>query len=277
MFVAASCAEDDGGVIVSVDGSDISVEDVRDLLVQAVPEEVDVDAMPLDSPDVMAAINILVGVEAVEDEAAEFGVEAPQFGDPDVDFAETYNQFLEGIATNLVPDLSDADRQAEIDAFMEAATLSPPVCASHLLVETEAEAVDALARIEGGEAFAEVAGEVSIDTVSGAQGGSLGCADPSGYVPEFSNALVALEEGQISDPVQSEFGFHVILREDSADAIAERQASLLSQAEASLDNYLFSQRQAALQAWIGEILEESDVEVDPAFGTWMDQTVRPPA
>lgn len=275
-LLAASCASD-SRVAATVGDTDITVDDVDSILRLAIGDEVVVEDLALDSGEVTGALNVLVLIEAVKDDAAEFGVQAPALDDEDADFIETYNDFLEGIATSLVPDMSAEQRQAEIDIFMQAATLEPPVCSSHLLVESQADAVAALARIEAGEAFADVATAVSIDEGSAVQGGYLGCTDPSVYVPEFAEALVALEVGQVSAPVESQFGFHVIMREDAADAVAEREANLLAQAEASVDNFMFSQRQAALSGWISERLDAADVTVDPAFGSWVDGAVRPPA
>ena len=84
--------------------------------------------------------------------------------------------------------------------------------ARHILVPTEAEAKAALARVKGGEDFAKVADEVSKDP--GSQGGDLGWFTRDKMVPEFANAAAKLDKGQVSDPVKSEFGWHVIKLED---------------------------------------------------------------
>jgi peptidyl-prolyl cis-trans isomerase C len=84
--------------------------------------------------------------------------------------------------------------------------------ARHILVPTEDEAKAALARVKGGEDFAKVADEVSKDP--GSQGGDLGWFTKDKMVPEFANAAAKLDKGQISDPVKSEFGWHIIKLED---------------------------------------------------------------
>jgi len=157
--------------------------------------------------------------------------------------------------------------QEEIDAFFEEAALM--VCGSHILVETEAEAQDVVARLGAGEQFADVAIEVSIDG-SAASGGDLGCADPAQYVPEFSEAISSAEVGVPTAPVQSEFGFHVILlREDELPTEEEAITSLGSQAA-----------QQGSQDWFLSTAAAADVEVNEKFGTWQSEPtpeVVPPA
>ncbi len=87
--------------------------------------------------------------------------------------------------------------------------------ARHILVETEEAAVALIAELDGGADFVELAKEKSTGP-SGPSGGDLGWFTPERMVPEFSNAVAALEDGAYSEsPVQSQFGWHVILREDS--------------------------------------------------------------
>jgi len=81
--------------------------------------------------------------------------------------------------------------------------------ASHLLVETEEEAIAAKARITDGEEFADVARDVSTGP-TGPNGGNLGWFGAGQMVPEFEAAVVALEPGAVSDPVQTQFGWHVV-------------------------------------------------------------------
>ncbi|KFC74149.1 PpiC-type peptidyl-prolyl cis-trans isomerase precursor [Bosea sp. LC85] len=88
------------------------------------------------------------------------------------------------------------------------------VHARHILVEDEAKAKDAAARVKKGEDFAKVAAELSKDPGSGKEGGDLGWFTKERMVPQFSEAAFKLEKGQISEPVQSQFGWHVIKVED---------------------------------------------------------------
>ncbi len=83
---------------------------------------------------------------------------------------------------------------------------------AHILVKTEDEAKKVKARLDKGEKFADVAKEVSIDTGSKASGGDLGTVNyvNSGLDPQFMAAAMALKAGQISGPVQTQFGYHII-------------------------------------------------------------------
>ena len=89
--------------------------------------------------------------------------------------------------------------------------------ARHILVEKEAEAKDIIARLKKDPgAFAKLAMEKSKDQGSRASGGELGWFDPRRMVPEFGAALTKLEKGKFTlDPVKTQFGYHVILLEDS--------------------------------------------------------------
>ena len=84
--------------------------------------------------------------------------------------------------------------------------------ARHILLASEDEAKGVLRRLKAGEDFAKVADEVSKDP--GSKGGDLGWFTAERMVPEFSNAAFKLEKGQVSDPVKSQFGWHVIKLED---------------------------------------------------------------
>jgi peptidyl-prolyl cis-trans isomerase C len=88
------------------------------------------------------------------------------------------------------------------------------VRARHILVETEDQAKDVAKRVKGGEDFAKVAAELSKDPGSGKEGGDLGYFTKDRMVPEFADAAFKLDKGQISDPVKSQFGWHVIKVED---------------------------------------------------------------
>lgn len=84
------------------------------------------------------------------------------------------------------------------------------VWARHILVEKEEEAKDIYERLKKGEDFAELAKELSKDTGSGANGGDLGWFGRGAMVPEFEKVAFSLEVGEISEPVQSQFGYHII-------------------------------------------------------------------
>ncbi len=148
-------------------------------------------------------------------------------------------------------------------------------CASHILVATEEEALAAKDRVEGGEDFATVAGELSTDPSAAANGGDLGCAPLSNYVPEFGNAAALAQIGEVTDPVQSQFGYHIILVASRSDATPlEEVGDLIGQ-------QLNSERsQVLFTDWITAAANSAVVEVDPEYGTWATEggpRIEPPA
>jgi peptidyl-prolyl cis-trans isomerase C len=86
--------------------------------------------------------------------------------------------------------------------------------ARHILVEDEAQAKTVVERLKKGEDFAKVASELSKDPGSGKEGGDLGWFTKDRMVPEFAEAAFKLKKGEVSQPVKSQFGWHVIRLED---------------------------------------------------------------
>ena len=87
---------------------------------------------------------------------------------------------------------------------------------SHILLKTEDEAKAVAEQLKTGK-FEDVAMDKSQDPGSSVKGGDLGWAVPSNFVKPFADAMVGLNKGQISAPVQSQFGWHIIKLEDSRD------------------------------------------------------------
>ncbi len=111
----------------------------------------------------------------------------------------TYADFLAFVrGTLLVEKLSQIYGQGE------------QVQARHILVATEAEALQILTRLQSGEDFAALAKELSLDKTSGQKGGDLGWFGRGMMVAPFETAAFALEVGQISQPVRTEYGYHII-------------------------------------------------------------------
>lgn len=146
------------------------------------------------------------------------------------------------------------DRYAESEPEME-------FSASHILVETEDEAKDLVAQLADGADFAELAKEKSTGP-SGPGGGSLGWFGKGAMVPAFEDALVALEDGAVSEPVQTQFGWHVIKRVESR----LKEAPALDAVREEIEREL---RAKAIDDEINRLTEVAEVsrpevEVDPA-------------
>ncbi len=118
--------------------------------------------------------------------------------------------------------------------------------ARHILVETEDEAKSIIAALKRGEAFEKLAKEKSKDTGSKEQGGDLDWGPAGRYVPEFGNAMKALQKGATTEtPVKSPFGFHVIRLDDS-------RAMKVPTFEEVKDNF----RQRAQQEQVAKLVQE---------------------
>ena len=114
--------------------------------------------------------------------------------------------------------VKDDEIKAAYDKQFNATRGDKEYHARHILVKTEKEATDIIAKLKSGGKFEELA-KVSQDPGSAANGGDLDWANPGNYVKPFADALVALKDGQITDkPVQSQFGYHVIKLEGTRAA-----------------------------------------------------------
>lgn len=115
------------------------------------------------------------------------------------------SEVLTEIASSSV---TEDDVQAAYDARFENAEDVQEFNASHLLVETQEEAAAAKARIDEGAAFADVARDVSTGP-TGPNGGNLGWFSAGAMVPPFEEAIMALAVGEVSEPFETQFGWHV--------------------------------------------------------------------
>lgn len=164
--------------------------------------------------------------------------------------------------------VQDAVTDADVREFYESnRELFQETCVSHILVETQAQAVDVLKRINGGADFAEIAKAESQDNGGGtggsaAAGGSLGCLageEMSRLVAEFADATEALEPGQVSEPVRTQFGYHVI-------KVTERRTAALDDARVEIQQEL-----AQPQTRLAELVKKSEIEVNPRYGTFVTE------
>jgi peptidyl-prolyl cis-trans isomerase C len=105
--------------------------------------------------------------------------------------------------------VSDEDMKKFYEQNKDKFKTGEQIKASHILVKTEKEAKDILAQLKSGGKFEELAKKSSVDS-SSAKGGDLGWFGKGSMVPAFEKAALALKEGQISDVVKSDFGFHII-------------------------------------------------------------------
>jgi len=90
--------------------------------------------------------------------------------------------------------------------------MSNKIKCSHILVEKQSESLVILERMKTGEKFGKLAKELSIDKGSGKKDGNLGYFTKGMMVKQFEEAAFKLEIGEISKPIKTEFGYHIIKR-----------------------------------------------------------------
>ena len=144
--------------------------------------------------------------------------------------------------------VTDAEIKAEYDRF--AATNSgKEYRARHILVEKEDDAKAIVASLKKGGKFDDIAKKQSKDPGSGAKGGDLDWANANSYVPEFSEALVKLKKGQLTEvPVKTQFGYHVIRLDDTRDAQLPKLEDVKPQISQQLSQVKMTKFQEELRA-----------------------------
>ncbi|MGB6177420.1 MAG: peptidylprolyl isomerase, partial [Methylocella sp.] len=192
-------------VLATVNGKQITDDDVKiaaDDLRGSLPPQLEGKAR--DS----YLLDFLIDGELVAQKAlAEKADQTPEFAKKLAYYREKLlmESVLEQVAKTAA---TDAAIKATYDEAAKAQKPETEIHARHILVATEDEAKAALKRLMGGDDFATIVKEVSKDP--GSDGGDLGWRTKSELVPEFADAAFKLEVGQVSDPVKSPFGWHII-------------------------------------------------------------------
>lgn len=126
---------------------------------------------------------------------------------------------------------------------------SPPLefKARHILVQSQGEAIEIIGQLDDGADFQELAKEKSTGP-SGPNGGDLGWFAPNQMVAPFATAVAAMEDGAYSsEPVQTQFGWHVILREESRESVPPTFEASRAEVEAAIQQRKFQARLAELR------------------------------
>jgi peptidyl-prolyl cis-trans isomerase C len=137
--------------------------------------------------------------------------------------------------------LSDSAEHQVYDEAIKQVKNEEEVHARHILVPTEDEAKAIVAQLKGGADFATLAKEKSKDP-GGAEGGDLGYFTKDQMVPEFADVAFKLDKGQISDPVKTQFGWHVIKVEDKR----VKPTPTFEQVKPQIENYVAHRAQAEM-------------------------------
>ena len=178
--------------------------------------------------------------------------------------------YLAGAAVDIAAAAAVTDEalKAAYDAKYAGAAPTTEYSAAHILVATEEDAIKLKTEIDGGADFAEVAKANSTDGAA-ANGGDLGWFGPGMMVKEFEDAVVKMKAGEVSAPIQTQFGWHLVKLNDTRTAAAPAM-------EAVHDELVTEVQQKAVEAKIVELtaaatIVRSDEGIDPAI--LRDQTL----
>ena len=235
--------------VATVNGKPIPAAKVDQVVKQVVAQ-----GKATDSPQLREAIKKdLIGREVLIQEADKQGVGTR----PDVKNAiDNARQSI--IINAMLADyikknpVKDADIKAEYDKY-KAQVGDKEYHARHILVGTEDEAKQIIAKLKGGAKFEDLAKQ-SKDPGSAANGGDLDWASPASFVPDFSKAMTSLQKGQVTEtPVHTQFGWHVIKLEDVRPAKVPPLEEVKQQVAESL-------QQRKLAAFREELMKKAKIQ-----------------
>ncbi|HQA48733.1 MAG TPA: peptidylprolyl isomerase [Bacillota bacterium] len=230
------------------------------------------------------ALDMLIMEKIVEMEAKKQGVQvtdedvdkeidkmAEQYGD-----RETFEQIIGMYGYNMDGIKKDISMSLKIEELLrpsisiteeemreyfeenkETFAVEEQVKASHILTETEEAAAEVKEKLDAGEDFAELAKQYSIDEANKNYGGDLGIVKRGEMVPEFEEAAFSMEAGSISQPVKTQFGYHIIKVDDKKEA---READF-EQSKEQIEEILFEGKvQLEFHSWYQGKLSEYEIK-----------------
>ena len=267
----AFAQEDPDDVVARVNGLDVTRDDVATAIMKLPPEYQQVPMDILFEPILQQVIDRKLlaeaGSEAGYEDTVEYGRQITLLRE------ELLQQmYLQAAVDEALTEEALNEAYATYVEDFNAQGGGEEVHARHVLVNTEEEAQAAIDRLDAGEDFATVAQELSIGP-SGPDGGDLGFFKKEDMVPEFSDAAFALQPGEISGPVQSPFGWHVIRVEERRQAEAPPLEQVAGQLSNQIAQEIVGQRIEDLRAdaEIEMLLPEPPpVEAEPEADTGTD-------
>lgn len=250
-----------GEVVATVDGSEIEKDALYEQMVKTSGSE---------------ALDIMISNEIIRQEAdkADIKITQEELDAELVEYEENYGG-AEGLAAAIEGSgLTMEDLENEMKTFLKIEKLIGPdieitdeaietyfkenkeslgqsatVEASHILTETKEQADEVAKKLADGSDFAELAAEYSIDTATAENGGELGSFGTGEMAPAFEEAAFAMEPEEISAPVETEFGFHIIKVTDKTEATE----ATLEESKEQIKEILFEETlNAKYASWLAE-------------------------
>ena len=241
-------AADENPVLAKVNGSEIRKSDVAVAEEELGPSLAQMDPASKDENVLAFLIDMKIVAKAAEDKKVQDSEEFKKR----LAFARNRLLMDSLLASEGKAATTDEAMKKVYDEASKQISGDQEVRARHILVETEDEAKAVKAELDKGADFAELAKKKSKDPGS-ADGGDLGFFTKDQMVPEFSAAAFALEPGKISDPVKSQFGWHIIKVEEKRN----RKAPEFDQVKAQIETYVTRKAQAD---YVAKLREAAKVE-----------------
>lgn len=260
VLVLAACSDNgESEVIITSDAGDVTKDELYEEMKTSIGEQ----AVQILMIEKVLAENYEVTDEEVN---AEFESNKEELGDSFDQFLTQNNQtedsYKKVIRLNLLQEkaLTEGVEVTDEEIQTQYERQGTELNARHILVADEETANSLKTELDEGADFAALAEENSTDTGSAANGGNLDWFGPGAMVPEFEEVAYGLEVDEISEPVASEFGFHIIQVLDTRPV--EDQPALEDQEEDIRSEIALSKAdQATLLPKVAELMEEANVEI----------------
>lgn len=210
---AAEAAQKDY-VVLKIDGSPVMFSEIMAVWKTFFPQGPAPDFNTFDEKVRQAILREIVSKRLVYTQAVKDGIDKSEEVQKRLDQLKrqlVIQVYVEGKSKDLV---SDEKLRRAYEEKLKEFKSKDEIRARHILVANENEAKDILKRLKKGEKFEDLAKEKSTDKASAISGGDLDYFTEDKMVPEFGKAAFAMKTGEISDPVKSPFGWHIIKVED---------------------------------------------------------------
>lgn len=210
-------------------------------------------------------LRVLIDMKVMSGAAREAGMDQTELFAQRLNYLEERALRRAYFADAIAGQVTEEAVRGEYDAFVAKFVPQDEVHARHILVETKEEADAIKAELDAGGDFAAIAQEKSIDPGSGANGGDLGFFAKGMMVPEFETAAFALANpGDVSAPVQSQFGWHIIKLEEKRPSAPPAFEQVAPQIQQQVLMRVFNEK-------VEELMAGRAVEItDPALKATMD-------
>jgi peptidyl-prolyl cis-trans isomerase C len=231
---SAAMAQDADKVLATINGTKITSKDVDQISADLDPQF----ARLPDDQRRLAALAAIIDIKSLAAKAEAEKLDQTEEFKSRLAFLKDRALHNDYFKQQVIDKLTDADVRARYDKEMAATPPENEMHARHILVKTKEEAEAIIKQLDGGAKFEDIAKEKSTDG-SAAQGGDLGYFSAGQMVPEFEKAAAGLQVGQYTkEPVQTQFGFHVIKLEDKR----AKQPPAFDQVKDQVKNILIRER-----------------------------------